>query len=234
VWAHSTDQPTVILGAGQQESAIDLAAVQSRGVRIVRRQAGGTSVFAGPGVLGVDVALPQGHPLVLADLVESYRWLGEVWRHAVRRLGVDARIVSIDEARSYREADPQIEAAVRMACFGSLSPYEVVSDGRKLVGLAQVRRRAAALWQSGIYLHFDADTLATLIAGGNGRTIGAELHRRAVGLDELLPNPPTLDLVVEAFLESLSDALGVIVRSGGWTTEELDSAALHRKQPEGP
>jgi lipoate---protein ligase len=226
VWAHSTNQPTVIVGAGQDEAAIDVAAMQSRGVGIVRRQAGGTSVFAGPGVLGVDVALPRGHPLVLVDVVESYRWLGEVWMHTMQRLGVDARIVSIDEARSSREADPRIEAAVRVACFGSLSPYEVVSGGRKLVGFAQVRRRAAVLWQSGIYLHFDAETLASLIAGGDARRIGAELHRRAVGLDEVLPSPPTLDVVVDAFLQSLTDVLDIKLRAGVWTAQELEAERL--------
>jgi lipoate-protein ligase A len=36
------------------------------------------------------------------------------------------------------------------ACFAGLSPWEVVADGRKLVGLAQVRRSTGVLLTAGV------------------------------------------------------------------------------------
>ena len=47
--------------------------------------------------------------------------------------------------------DAARKAAARRACWAGLSPYELVlGDGRKLVGLAQRRRRGAVLHQVAI------------------------------------------------------------------------------------
>ena len=47
-------------------------------------------------------------------------------------------------------------------CYGALSPHEVVVGTAKLVGLAQIRRRHAALFQFGILLQ-DQSPLADLL-----------------------------------------------------------------------
>src|SRR5579884_1240557 len=98
VWWHSTRRPTLILGAAQRR--LDVSAARAAGVRIVQRSTGGTAVYAGPGVIGQDLFLPAGHPLNLADIVESYHWLGQVWLGALQTLGVSGHLVSVDEARS--------------------------------------------------------------------------------------------------------------------------------------
>lgn len=224
VWPHSTDSPTLILGAAQQAQSIDAAAARARGVRVVRRQAGGTSVFAGPGVLGLDVVLPAEHRLALADVVEAYRWIGELWAQTLGSFGIPARTVSVDEARAGRPARPTLDQAVRMACFGTLSPYEVAVESRKLVGLAQVRRQGRVLWQTGLHSHFDHKGLAALLVSGDDVGLDEELRRRAVGLDELLSNPPDVTAIVSAFLGRLSETLGVNVRPGDWTDSELQFA----------
>jgi lipoate-protein ligase A len=222
VWAHSTDQPTLILGAGRCDPALELAATRAHGLRVVQRQAGGTAVFAGPGVLGVDIAVPSSHRLASPDVVEAYRWIGGVWEQAMRGLGIDARAVSVQEARAgFKTADPVVESAMRMACFGTLSPYEVVVHGRKLVGLAQVRRRGVVLWQSGVHVHFDAHALAALIPGQDGDQLSRELRHRAIGLDELISPAPALETIVQALLSSLTEQVGIELRPDPWTEQEL-------------
>jgi lipoate-protein ligase A len=225
VWAHSTDRPTLILGAAQREQGIDTEIVRARSIRLVRRQAGGTSVYAGPGVLGLDVALPVGHRLALSDVVEAYRWIGEVWAQTMQSLGVPARTVSIAEARDARPGDSAVELAVRMACFGTLSPYEVVVDGKKLVGLSQVRRRDCVLWQSGVHRHFDREGLAAILASDHLDRVRDELGCHALGLDEILAVPPDLPTIIRAFLDTLSDILTVKLQPGDWTEAELQYAA---------
>jgi lipoate-protein ligase A len=61
-----------------------------------------------------------------------------------------------------------------------------LSPARKLVGLAQVRR-AGTLVQCGIYAHFDADRLASLLAVPDRPSVVAALREAAVGLTRLLP-----------------------------------------------
>lgn len=215
VWWHSTDEPSLILGAGQR--ALDVSAAERTGVRIVRRSAGGTAVYAGPGVLGQDVFLPADHPLALPDVVEAYRWLGDAWLEALESLGVTAELVSVDRARNQGPIDP----GVAMACFGSLSPYEVTAEGRKLVGLAQVRRARGVLLQAGIHLHFDPVSLARVLPAADTDSLAERLEEAAVGLDEVTPEPVSVADVMTAVNRSVEHVAGSRLLTEDWSAEEL-------------
>jgi lipoate---protein ligase len=227
VWWHSTNQPTLILGASQLWSDREDRICRSLGVTVVRRQAGGTSVFASAGVLGLDIALPSGHPLLLPDLVEGYRWLGQLWIDALAALHVDAHLVSITEARTAPPPTGAIAAGLRAACFGTVSPYEVLVRGRKLVGLAQVRRRAGGLLQSGIHMHFHSQMLAQLLDPGNAGTLAPALQQVAVGLRDVAPKEVTTEDIMNAAHCSLQRLQHVRLEPGTWTPEERAHAALY-------
>jgi lipoate-protein ligase A len=215
VWWHSTQEPTLILGAGQRH--LDVSAAERAGVRIVRRSAGGTAVYAGPGVLGQDIFLPAGHSLALPDVVEAYRWLGEAWRDALQALGVTGELVSIHAARS----QGRVDSDAAMVCFGSLSPYEVVVDRRKLVGLAQVRRSRGILLQAGIHLDFDPVALSRLLPASEPARLATRLGEAAVGLNDVLREPVGIDSVIDAVNSSIQERAGVAIEGGAWSTEEL-------------
>ena len=225
IWWHATDQPTLVLGAGQTLSDVDLPACDAAGVLVVKRQAGGTSVYAASGVLGLDVALPAGHALINADVLQAYRWVGRVWADALRQVGVPCRVVEIAEARAARQWPSAVQRSIQLACFGSLSPYEVVAGSRKLVGLAQVRRRAGTLVQCGIYAHFDSGLLSSLLAVADRPAVVAALQEAAVGLDQVAPPGVTLDQVRNAWETSLSRLHGVRLQPGDWSEEELVHAS---------
>jgi len=211
----------LILGAGQLQADVDRTACDVAGVLVIKRHTGGTSVYADPSLLGLDVALPPGHPLVLSDVVESYRWMGEVWIRALGLLGVLGRLVCIRDARTQPRPSAAVESILRLACFGSVSPYEVVVDGRKLVGLSQVRRAGRTLVQAGIYLNFEAATLTRLLMVGDRAVATRELEEVAIGLDEAAGRVIARGEVVEAFSRALHDRLGVIEADGPWTSEEM-------------
>jgi lipoate-protein ligase A len=158
---YQVDRPALLLGSSQQPQVADRAACAAAGVLIHRRRSGGGAVLANATLLMLDLALPAIDPLYNHDVTESYRWLGEVWAAALRTLGLPARVLSIAEARADTQARDPLLAEV---CFGGLSPYEVVLEGRKLVGLAQMRRRAGALFQAGVYLRWRPDQTAALLA----------------------------------------------------------------------
>lgn len=218
VWWHSTDEPTLILGPGQRR--LDVSAAEQAEVRVVRRSAGGTAVYAGPGLLGQDVFLPAGHPLNVPDVVKGYRWLGEVWLDALMSLGVAGELVSIDRARAQHPTDPE----VAMACFGSLSPYEVTVGERKLVGLAQLRRARGTLLQAGIHLSFDPVSLAHILPTQQPDRLAGLLATAAVGLHDVAPGPLTMSSVIGAVNQSTARRIGVQLRDGEWSIEELQRA----------
>lgn len=201
-----TIAPTALfLGASQAPSALDLAACRAAGIAVLKRAAGGTAVLADDGMLGLDVALPLGHPLLLGDLTQSYRWLGEVWSEALRSAGIPAEVVSVEAARASARDPGETASLARLACFGALSSYEVTWRGRKLVGLAQVRRRYGALFQTAILLQWRPQHLAALlrVAPAERPLLSAALAARAVGLNDgsaVAIAAPSLVMAVEQAL----------------------------------
>lgn len=214
LWWHSTEHPTLIVGAGQTD--LDLTRCEAAGVLTVRRQAGGTAVYAAAGVLGLDVMLPAGHPLATPDVLETYRRLGEVWNAALHLVGIAGRVVSVAEARTATNSLPA-DAQIRVACFGTLSPYEVAVGQRKLVGLAQVRRRNGVLVQSALHRHFDVERLAALLGIERPRDVLA-LRNAAVGLDEL--GDLSIEQVMDAFERTLQERFNVQLVAGSWSGNE--------------
>lgn len=184
-------ETALALGNGQPLTGVDMAACQARGIAVYRRSSGGTAVLVDGAAFSLDLALPSAHPLATSDVTLAYRWVGELMAQAMRNLGVaEARAIPTAEARALAPVAP--DDPLRLACYGTLSPWEVVvppdpaaagegrfwgeaggmgvtagrvsNTPRKLVGLCQVRRRGGALFQIGFYRRFDAQTLATLLA----------------------------------------------------------------------
>ncbi len=183
----------VVIGISQKLSDLDVAACQQAGLAIYRRAAGGTAVLVGPAMLSLDVMLPPGHPLAGRDIVEAYRWFGDLWAETLQALGLAARTIPPEEAhaprtRQYLEQAGRQEALLRQSCYGAVSPYEVSVNGQKVLGLDQVRRRVGFLFQGGLLLRWDAEHVAALLAAEPEErpALAAGLGARAAGLEALL------------------------------------------------
>jgi lipoate-protein ligase A len=196
----------LVLGFSQKPDVLNAAMLTRTPLPIYHRRAGGTAVLVGPHLLSLDVILPAGHPLILPDVVESYRWFGEAWVAALRELGIQTRTVPPDEAHAQRALlkQPEMrsrEALLHRACYGTLSSYEVVAGQRKVVGLDMIRRRVGSLLQAGVLLHWETDTLAQLL--GHTQEEQAALREglleRAVGLDVLAGRVVGAEEVIAAF-----------------------------------
>ncbi len=198
----------LVLGFSQKPAILNTQALAHHPLPIYHRRAGGTAVLVGPHLLSLDVMLLPDHPLILSDLVESYRWLGETWVATLRELGITTRVISPAEAHAQRDllkqpSTRERELVLRRACYGSLSPYEVVTPGAnlKIVGLDMIRRRAGTLLQAGVLLHWETETLATLL----GHTLEEQsilrdgLRERAVGLDTLAGRVIPVETIIETF-----------------------------------
>jgi len=200
--------PTLVLGHGQQQEELDLAACTAKGIEVCRRASGGTAVLVGPGDLMLDVALPKDHHLYTTDVTESYRWLGEVWVTTLRELGLkDAKLISVAEARADAQTLPPL---LKRVCFAGLSPYEVGVGEQKVIGLAQVRKRYGCLLQAGLsLLRWEPQQIVDLlnISATEKREAGEALAKKVAGLGDLLPTftevEPTANAVMQVFTRHL-------------------------------
>ncbi|MBX3589755.1 MAG: ligase [Burkholderiaceae bacterium] len=146
VWRYPAAE--IVLGCSQRALHAEVGRRAAPGIDVSVRPSGGGAVLAGPWMIGVSVVLAPDDPLLGESLVASYRWLGELHVRLMRETGIEARAV---EPQRLREAGLAPGAAtLRWACFGALSPWEVVdAAGRKLTGLAQQRRRTGVALSAG-------------------------------------------------------------------------------------
>lgn len=193
LFLYSWPRPALVLGHGQSEDDVDLAACRRAGVSVVRRLTGGTGVLHHDD-LAVSLALPAAHPWArgIGDLYD--RFLAVV-RSALEQVGV----------RTERAVGPFPSRRSRSPiCFEDAAPETLLVSGRKAVGSAQARRRRAVL------VH--ASLLLNLNPGLYGAVFGVPAERIAASLAPL----PALDrpALVAALVAGFSSTLRLEAREG--------------------
>lgn len=198
IWHY--DAPALVLGCSQRRLLPEAQA----GLDVLLRRAGGGAVLVGPWMLGLSVALPGSHPLVLPSAVGSCRWLGELLQQWLRAAGVRSASALPPGSAWLQSNLPELA----WACFGGLCPWELVVDGgRKIAGLAQARRRDVVLLVAGVLM---APPDWTLLAAGLGRPASdaAALERRTASCAGQLGATPDMRRAGRALGALLADRLG--------------------------
>lgn len=195
VWLY--DSPAVILGRSRRaDPAIEQRARQA-GLALLERLTGGGAVLAGSWMIGATVILPPAHPRVEASIPGSFRWFGLA--HAAWLDGAGIRVRT--EASPVRaRQDP-----LSWACFAGLSHWEATVDDRKVVGLAQARRRHGIVYASGTLIgHCPWQMLAAVLGAPEGDA--QQLARRTASCAEILESPPSAEVLADGLLEALASA----------------------------
>jgi len=177
-------------------------------VELLGRESGGGAVLTGPWLVGVSVVLPPGHPWLAGGLLESYRHLGQLHLAALAAFGIPAFALSPQELA---RVQPAIGVrSVDWACFGSLSPWEVVNaQGRKLVGLAQRRRQTGVLLVAGTLLDVPD---WPLLCGAMGQPLDAPiLRQRTVSCAELAQQRISAEQFAGVLMQGLEYSLACML-----------------------
>ncbi len=182
VWLYR--DAAVVLGRGQS-----LPAAPTPGLPLVQRPSGGGAVLVGPWMIGTSLVLPARHALA-GTILDAYRWFGTAHAQWLREQGIAA------EAQRGGATRPH------WACFAGRGPWEVVAGDRKIVGLAQARKRHAVLLVAGTLV--DAvpwRRLAEALQRAPGDA--AELERTTVSAAECLGRPVDAPAWARALLQTL-------------------------------
>lgn len=195
-WYRSTS-PAIVVGRGQR---VDAAPFD--GPLLVARHSGGGAVLMDAGLLSLDVLLPAGDPLLAGDVGAVFGRVGAAWAAALTGLGVPAVGVHDGPSTAHRLGDER-QRLLASVCYATLGRGEVLAGGRKLVGLAQRRRRPGALVQCGLLRRWRP---AALLAALGASPDDAEVAAHAVGLDDLV-EPPLPDATVRAAVDAAMQAV---------------------------
>ena len=149
------DPPCLSLGRNEPS-------VERPGVAMVRRPTGGRSVWHEH-----EVTYAVAAPLALfGRLRDAYCAIHERLAIALRSLGVEARLA---------EERPIVRLSERpVSCFATTVGGEILVDGRKVAGSAQVRRGAAFLQHGSILLDGPTSQNATTLRQALGRVVTFE------------------------------------------------------------
>jgi lipoate-protein ligase A len=208
------DPPCVSVGYAQRlRDEIDLDACCRLGYGWVRRPTGGRAILH-VDELTYSVVAPVYEPRVAGDILTSYRRLSAGLVAGLGLLGCDARQAGEDAER--HTPDPSA------ACFDVPSPYEVIAQGRKLIGSAQARRRRTVLQHGTLPLQGDVSRLGQVLALPQAArdSLRVTLRQRAIALDEALGQAVSPDEAADALAQGFSQALHLTLAPGELTDDE--------------
>lgn len=188
VWTLAGDDDAVVVGSTQSLDIVDRDRCARAGIDVVRRHSGGGAVLLLAGdYRWVDVVVPVGDPLWVADVSRSFEWLGDLWLTVLSPY-VDP-LVAHRGPTAYRDEG-------RVCCFAGWSHGEIMSGDRKVLGMSQRRTRDFARFQCVFYADHRADQLGDLLTSAVVTP----------GVVERLGHVATVsqpDAVVDAFLAQL-------------------------------
>ncbi|MBI4552789.1 MAG: lipoate--protein ligase family protein [Candidatus Latescibacteria bacterium] len=211
--------PAVSFGYAQQvEHEIDLRLCRLSGLSVVRRPTGGRVVLHDE-ELTYSLIVPESHPAIGTSPYETYRIASEALVNGLRRLGVDG-----DLARPPLSSSRSGTAGI---CFSSASRFEIIVDGRKLVGSAQRRTAGMVLQHGSLLLGPGHKRLPFLLPEGfeaQRETLIAELEERTTSMAELLGRPVSFDEMAEMVRLGFEERLGVTFSDAGLTPVEREEA----------
>lgn len=202
------------LGYGQRAREADTEALRQRGWDLVRRPTGGKAILHGD-ELTYSLCLPLDHPLASGDIIESYRRLSGGLLRALEILGLSAIANPARESALNQPAGP--------VCFVQPSHYEILVDGRKLIGSAQLRRKSVMLQHGTIPLCGDVGRICDVLSFKSAAERAEQkerARRRALTLSQALGREPSWTEVASAFEAGFVDAFGLDLQPGQLSAEE--------------
>ncbi len=211
-------QPACLsLGQAQPGADVDQAACRAAGVDVVRRPTGGRAILH-TDELTYSVIAPEREPRVAGTIVESYKRLSEGLLNGLMLMGVPTRQVEQPDNHD-RDQGP--------VCFEVPSNYEIVFDGKKLVGSAQMRKAGVVLQHGTIPLHGDIARISLYLAQHPDQV---RVRQRATTVEAAIRRVIDYDTAARLMAQGFAEALNLQLAAGELTSEERAWAEELRRE----
>ena len=216
------EPPAVSLGYFQAvEGQVDRAEIARRGWGLVRRPTGGRAILhhheVTYSVVIAASALERGD-----STMGSYRELSRGLELGLQRLGLAAALGETLADPAHRDSAKTLPAV----CFAQAGRGDLVAEGRKVVGSAQVRREGTILQHGSVPITLDLADQIAVMPGPRDRPESQEgLARAARGIGELLERPLSFAELSAALVLGFTEAFGVTLEPAPLTAAEAEKAS---------
>lgn len=208
------------LGYFQSFAVVDPASCGALGIDVVRRPTGGRAILHDC-ELTYSMALPASVLGYDRGILPSYHRISRALRAGLAELGVATTVAPEAAAPTTAEHGP--------ICFDRPSAHEILLQGRKLVGSAQVRRSDALLQHGSILIEPQISTMlrclrlpVAVTSSPNG---GSQLDDGVIGLAEVGVRDPVR--IARAIASAVRREFAVALATGGLGVyEEAAARAL--------
>lgn len=194
--------PAITLGYFQSlEKEVNLKACQKAGVDVVRRLTGGRAVLH-QHELTYSLIAPENHQKVAGSILDSYLAISRGLVQGLAKIGVEAELAEGKKNTGTASA----------ACFDAPSWYEMVVNGRKLVGSAQTRRSGCILQHGSLLCDLDADLLFSILNFSSEKVrerAKSVLLSKATTLKEILGFSPEFHWLCDGLKKGFEEALEI-------------------------
>ena len=212
-------RPCISLGYFQRAAeAVKKETCEERGIDVVRRITGGRAVLHDQEVTYCVVGSVQ-KGVFAGRLLECYQMIASCLVRGCELLGLPANEIELATGKGPRAG------AASPACFMTSSPYEILLNGRKLIGSAQKRGEEVFAQHGSIPLRLDLDLIASaIVLDGNDGTSLLGRCLQPVSLECALGRTLSYDEVKSAIFRGFSERLGRCIEPSKLTKEESEVA----------
>lgn len=215
---YAWDPPCLSLGLAQPAGDVDMEVLRLCGWEIVRRPTGGRAILHADELTYSIMAQPS-DPLVRGSLMESYHRIANALLFALEQLALTPRA-----DRSYNlpaGTDPRAPV-----CFERPSNFEIMVNGKKIIGSAQSRRMNGILQHGSLPLFGDIARITDVLrypdepARAEGRQ---RLTDHATTVHAVLGQMVSWQEAASAFAAAFTQVAGLDLQ-----TQELSPAEIAR------
>jgi lipoyl(octanoyl) transferase len=180
-------------------------------IDIARRITGGRAVFHFNEIT-YSVAATQQEKIFPADISGSYKTISKCIVHGLNDLGIKADMV--EEGRAQKKAE------IDSCCFSTPFKNELLVNGRKICGSAQVRRRGGFLQHGLLFLDFNPEKMAGFLLPNCGPERVEKLGQSVTTVNEELIHPVDIREICSKLKKGFIEELGIELEDGTLTPGE--------------
>jgi lipoate-protein ligase A len=221
---YAWDPTCLSIGYAQPCADIDRTRLLNRGWDWVRRPTGGRAILH-TDELTYSIVAPLTEPRVAGGVLESYQRLSKALLFSLHTLEIHAEVHPTNSI-----GNSQDNAAV---CFEVPSNYEIVINGKKLIGSAQARRKNGLLQHGTLPLWGDLTRIMDVLIYSdeqNRRDAALRLLSHATTVETVLSSHISWETAALTFIAGFQSALNLKLVQADPSAQEIKLAERLQKE----